>query len=124
MTMPHRPRVLLADDYPGMLIAWQRLLEPSCEIVGSVSTGRSALDAVAQLEPEVIVLDIVLPDMTGFDACRAIRRISAGTGVILVTADDDPELRRAALEAGASAFVVKHTAVEELEVAIRRACEP
>ena len=121
MSRERRPRVLLADDYRGLLDAWRRLLESSCDIVGSVATGRAVLGALPELEPDVIVLDIDMPDMNGLDACRQIKQLAPRTAVILVTAADDTDVRQASIAAGASAFVLKYSAAEELEPAIQRA---
>jgi PAS domain S-box-containing protein len=116
-----RPRVLLADDYPGLLDAWERLLVASCEIVGRVRSGRDVLDATRALEPDVVVVDVAMPDVNGIEACREIRSTRPETAVILVTAADDAEVRTAAREVGASAFLLKYAVADELEPAIQRA---
>ena len=116
-----RPRVLLADDYQGLLDAWRRLLESSCDIVGSVLNGRDVLEAATRLRPDVIVLDVDMPGLNGVDACRQIKQATPETGVVLVTAADDADVRHAGTQAGASAFVLKYSAAEELERAIQRA---
>jgi DNA-binding NarL/FixJ family response regulator len=119
-TMP-RPRVLLVDDYERLLEAWRRLLEPTCEIVGGVTNGHEAIPLARSLEPDVIVVDLSMPGLNGFDVCREIRQIAPRTQVVLVSADDNEALRRAALTFGAAAFVTKAQAADELEDAIRRA---
>jgi DNA-binding NarL/FixJ family response regulator len=116
-----RPRVLLADDYEGLLAAWRRLLEPRCEVVGAVRDGRALLEAAVTLEPDVIVADLSMPGMNGLDACRTIKHSLPKTKVVLVTAGGDEHVARVALGAGASAFVLKHTAAEALLMAIERA---
>ena len=116
-----RPRVILADDYPGIITALQRLLAPSCEIIGYVSTGAELLKAVAALSPDVVIADVRLPDMSGLEACRAIQQTMPRTKVIVLSADDDPEVRKRALELGASAFVRKHQVGDDLELAIQKA---
>lgn len=116
-----RPRVLLADDYPGLLDAWERLLVTSCEIVGRVRSGRDALDATRSLKPDVVVVDVAMPDVGGIEACREIRSTRPETAVILVTAADDAEVRAAASDVGASAFLLKYAIADELEPAIHRA---
>ena len=123
-TMPRnrRPRVLLADDYQRLLDAWRRLLEPAYDVVGSVSTGHDVVAAARTLQPDVVVLDVGLPDVNGLEACRLIKEATPGVGVILVTAADDVDVRQAAFEAGASAFVLKYSPGNELEEAIQRAC--
>jgi DNA-binding NarL/FixJ family response regulator len=116
-----RPRVLLADDYDGLLAAWRRLLEPACDVVGSVRDGRALLEAAIELEPDVIVADLAMPEMSGLDACRSIKSSMPQTKVVLVTAGGDEYIARAAFRAGASAFVLKYAAAQDLLVAIQRA---
>ncbi len=114
MPQERRPRVLLADDYPGLLVALRRLLNQSCDVVGSVSSGRDAVEAATALQPDVIVLDLTLPDVSGLEACRQIKVAAPATKVVLLTAVDDMDVRASALQAGASAFVVKRATTSEL----------
>ncbi len=114
MPQERRPRVLLADDYPGLLVALRRLLDQSCDVVGSVSSGRDAVEAATALKPDVIVLDLTLPDVSGLEACRQIKLAAPATKVVLLTAVDDMDVRESALQAGASAFVVKRATTSEL----------
>jgi DNA-binding NarL/FixJ family response regulator len=116
---PVRPRVLLADDYVALLTAWRRLLEPFCEVVGSVRDGRALVEAASSLSPDVVVADLSMPEVNGLDACRQIKAASPGTKIVLVTAGGDPWVARAAFRAGASAFVLKHSAADDLLTAIR-----
>jgi DNA-binding NarL/FixJ family response regulator len=116
-----RHSVLLADDYPGVIAAYRRLLEPLFDIVGTATNGRAVLDAAITLEPDVIVLDLAMPQMNGLDACRFIKHAVPRTHIVFVTATDDPDIAEAAFHAGASAFVLKHAAALELPSAIRLA---
>ena len=116
-----RPRVLLADDYAGLLTAWKRLLEPSYDVVGCVRDGRALLDAASTLAPDVVIADLSMPEVNGIDACRHIKHASPQTKVILVTAGGDQWVARAAFRAGASGFVLKHSAADDLPVAIHNA---
>ena len=113
--------MLLADDYDDLIAAWRQMLEPSCEVVGSVRDGRALFDAAIQLEPDVIVADLTMPGMSGLDACRSIKSSLPRTRVVLVTAGGDEHIARAAFRAGASAFVMKYAAAQDLVVAIQRA---
>ena len=118
MTADARPRVLLADDYVGLLTAWRRLLEPSCEVVGTVRNGRALLDAAMALTPDVVVADLSMPEVGGLEACKQIKQTRPETKVILVTAGGDEWVARAAFRAGASGFVLKHAA-DDLLTAIQ-----
>jgi len=115
-----RPRVLLADDFPDLLTATQRLLALDCTVVGSVDDGGALLKAAERLQPDVIVVDLNLPTVNGLDACRQITRAHPHIRVILVTAGRDPAIMGAALEAGASAFIEKRAMADELLPAIKR----
>src|SRR5262245_12553674 len=89
VTENSRPRVLLADDYVGLLTAWRRLLEPSFNVVGCVRDGRELLEAASTLNPDVVIADLSMPELNGLDACRHIKHSSPQTKVILVTAGGD-----------------------------------
>ncbi len=119
--MSTRPRVLLADDYPDMVKAVSRLLAPDCEIVGSVADGSALLEAAQRLQPDVVVLDVNLPNVRSVEACREIMRVNPGMKVIMFTAMDDANVGQAFLDAGASAFVSK-LASSELLSTIKRLC--
>jgi DNA-binding NarL/FixJ family response regulator len=116
-----RPRILLADDYEPLLAAWRRLLEPSFEVVGSVRDGRALLAAAIALAPDVIVADLAMPEMNGIDACREVKHAVPNTKIVVVTAGGDEWVARAAFRAGASAFVLKHSAADDLLTAVRQA---
>jgi two-component system, NarL family, response regulator DegU len=110
----------LADDYPRLISALHRLLAGSCDVVGSVAGGREAVERAAELKPDVVVLDLTLPDVSGLEACRQIKVASAATIVVILTAVDDADVRASALRVGASAFVLKQLAARELESTIHR----
>jgi DNA-binding NarL/FixJ family response regulator len=116
-----RPRVLLADDYPEILDAVSRLLALDCEIVGSLADGGALLETAQRLQPDVIVLDVNLPNVRSLEACRDITRINPKIKVIMFTAVSDWETRQAFLTAGASAFISK-TAPLDLQSTIQRLC--
>ena len=116
-----RPRVLLADDYANILTAMVRLISSSCDVVGTVTNGAQLLEAAKRLDPDIIVVDLNLPDMSGLDACRLLRGAAPHSGVILLTAASDPKVKQGAFESGASAFVPKHRAGDELLPAIEKA---
>jgi CheY-like chemotaxis protein len=122
MSIGHRPRVLLADDFPDLVTAIGRLLARDCEVVGSVADGGALLEAVERLQPDLIVLDLNMPTLSGLEACRQIKTANPRIKVILLTAERDPAIMGAALAAGASAFIEKHSIVGDLLPAIQRVC--
>lgn len=124
MTAPiqsKRPTVIVADDYPSVLDAFARLLESSHEIVGQFADGQALVDAALQQKPDVVVADMRLPSLNGVQACRRIKKALPDTTVILFSANDDEEVRARAHAAGASAFVLKTRASEDLVPAIATA---
>jgi|SRR6185436_16431570 len=112
---PSRPRVVLADDHPQVLGAFGRLLGFSCEVVGRVPNGRDAIEAVMTLRPDVLVVDLTMPDLNGLEVCRRVKHAAPETAVVIVTAFDDAETQKVVLAAGASAFIPKHAAADTLE---------
>jgi DNA-binding NarL/FixJ family response regulator len=95
-----------------MVKALTRLLALDCEIVGIVADGSALLEAAQRLQPDVIVLDLNLPNVHSLEACREITRVNPTTKVIMFTAMDVPATRQAFFEAGASAFVSKAAAAD------------
>ncbi len=113
-----RPRVLLADDHQMLVDALKSILEPRCEVVGSVTDGRSLLDVADKLRPDVIVLDIAMPQLNGLEAGRKLKQKMPGVKLIFMTMNEDPYLIGEAFRAGASAFLLKQAAGFELIDAI------
>lgn len=116
----HRPRVVLADDHPSVLVAFGRLLRPSCDVVASVPNGRAAVEAVGTLRPDVLVVDLMMPDLDGLEVCRRVKETAPDTAVVIVTAFDDTEVQTVALKDGAAAFVPKHSVPGTLERTIQQ----
>jgi DNA-binding NarL/FixJ family response regulator len=118
-----RPRVLVADDHPGFIKAIRRLLaQNDFEVVGSVEDSAQLLGEATRLQPDVILLDLFMPDMNGLDACRQLSRVLQRTRIIVLTAEKDADIRQVALAAGAFAFVDKQALGAELLPAVRAAC--
>jgi DNA-binding NarL/FixJ family response regulator len=115
-----RPRVLVADDHQMLLDALKRVLEPRYEVVGTVSDGRELLKAAAKLQPDIIVLDIAMPQMNGLDAARHLKPAMPKLKLIFMTMNEDPDLVGEAFRAGASAFLLKQGAALELTDAIEK----
>ena len=119
--VPRRPRVLIADDHPDLVKAICRVLSLDYEVAGIVTDGSAVLEAAQRLKPDVIVLDLNLPNVNGLEACRQITQVNPEAKVIVFTAMDDPNLRQRSLEVGASAFVGK-VAGDDLLATINRLC--
>ena len=119
--MTGKLRVLLADDYPGLLKSYRRLLEPAYSVIGSLTDGDEVIEAARTLQPDVIVIDFAMPGLDGVDACRQIRRIAPESKVVFITADDEG-VAQAATDAGAAAFVSKYRSAEDLRRAIDCVC--
>lgn len=115
----NRPRVLLADDHQMLLDALKGVLEPSCEVVGTVSDGRALLAAAAKLQPDIVVLDIAMPNLNGLDAARHLKPTMPKVKLIFMTMNEDPDLVGEAFRAGASAYLLKQAAALELTHAIK-----
>jgi DNA-binding NarL/FixJ family response regulator len=115
--------VLLADDHLMVAEALRSLLSPDFELVGVVEDGRAMLEAAGRLRPDVIVADVTMPHLNGIDALVRLRQDGSRVPVVFLTMHHDVAFARRALEAGASGFVLKHSASVELVVAIRAALE-
>jgi DNA-binding NarL/FixJ family response regulator len=116
-----RPRVLLAEDHPGVAEQLRRLLEPEFDVIATVCDGRALLAAEDELRPDVVVTDIMMPVLDGITATTALLARRPGTRVVLVTMHDDTDLAERGYTAGALACVLKLTAADELVPAVRTA---
>jgi DNA-binding NarL/FixJ family response regulator len=123
MNPSRRPRVLLADDHLLVAEALRSLLSPEFELVGVVEDGRALLEAAGRLRPDVIVADVTMPHLNGIDALVRLRQDGNRVPVVFLTMHRDVTFARRALDAGASGFVLKHSASVELVAAIRAALE-
>ncbi len=123
MAGPRRPRVLLADDHLLVAEALKSLLAPDFDLVGVVEDGRTLVEAAGTLRPDVIVADITMPHLNGIDALLQLRQRGDRVPVVFLTMHRDASFARRALEAGASGFVLKHSAPAELVLAIRAALD-
>jgi DNA-binding NarL/FixJ family response regulator len=114
-----RPRILLADDHTLVVEGFRKLLEPEYEIVGVAPDGRTLLAIALQQKPDVIVLDIGMPFLSGIDAGRELKKLVPRTRLIVLTMNEDPDIAREALRHWASAYLVKKSAGTELIKAVR-----
>lgn len=123
MTPPQRRRVLLCDDHLLVAEALKSMLAPEFDLVGVVEDGRAMVEAAGTLRPDVIVADISMPGLNGIDALVQLRQGGSRVPVVFLTMHQDVSFARRALEAGASGFVLKHSAPAELVLAIHAALE-
>ena len=123
MSPPRRARVLLADDHLLVAEALKSLLAPEFDLAGVVEDGRALVEAARTLRPDVIVADVTMPHLNGIDALVQLRQGGNRVPVVFLTMHRDVTFARRALEAGASGFVLKHSAAAELISAIRAALE-
>lgn len=111
-------RVLLADDHTLMLDGLRRLLDTKVELLGTVRDGRALVKAVEESHPDVVLLDISMPLLNGIDAARQIKKVAPKTKLIFLTMHADRDYVLEAVRAGASGYLLKWSAEEELAEAI------
>jgi DNA-binding NarL/FixJ family response regulator len=116
-----RPRVLLADDHRMVAEGLKGLLAPEFELLGVVEDGRALVSEAKKLRPDVIVADITMPHLNGIDALEQLKQFDPRVKVVFLTMHREVVYARRALEAGAYGFVLKHSAPDELIMAIRAA---
>lgn len=115
--------MLLADDHVLFAEGLQSLLHEEFELLGTVGNGRDLVEATHRLNPEVILVDISMPILNGFDAVRRIRQEGNSVKVIFLTMHDDATLVTEAFRCGGSGYVLKQSAGEELVNAIREVAQ-
>jgi DNA-binding NarL/FixJ family response regulator len=120
MVTAKRPRVLLADDHTLVSAGFAKLLENDFDLIGTVSDGRALVTAVLDRNPDVILLDISMPLLNGFEAARQIRTHSPAAKLIFVTVHSDTPYVIEAFRAGASGYVLKRCAASELLTAVHQ----
>ena len=119
--LPKRPRVLIAEDHPGVAKAVCRMLSLEFDVVGNIADGSAVLEAAQRLQPDVIVVDLNLPQVHGLEVCRQITQMNPKAKVIVFSAMNDPDVKQRSVEVGASAFVCKGTG--DLLTTIKRLCD-
>jgi DNA-binding NarL/FixJ family response regulator len=114
-------RILLADDHKLVRAGIRSLLErlPGIQVVGEASDGREALRLAAQHQPQVVLMDIAMPRLSGLEATRQLKKLSPNARVIILSIYSDEEHVWQALRLGAAGYLLKGAFVEELELAIR-----
>jgi DNA-binding NarL/FixJ family response regulator len=118
-----RVRVLLADDHRILVEGLRSLLVPEFDLIGVVEDGRAMVEAAKALKPDVIVADVTMPQLNGIEALEEVKKFDPHVRVIFLTMHRDVAYARRALEAGAVGFVPKHSALNELVLAVRAAAQ-
>ena len=118
-----KPRVLVADDHRITLVKVKDLLEQKFDVVGMAEDGQALLDIAEEQQPDVLVVDISMPVLNGIDAAARYLRSHPEAKVIFLTNHREPSVVERALAAGASGYVAKLRAAEELIPAIEQAIE-
>src|SRR5262245_60611719 len=115
-----RPRVLIADDHPSVLEHVTQVLVGECDVVAAVSDGLAAFDAAVVLRPDVVILDISMPVLSGLETAARLADGGWAPRVVFLTVHEDPEFLEAARNVGAHGYVLKRTMTTALLPAIRR----
>ena len=114
-----RARILMADDHKMVVEGLRNIIESEFDLVGTVGDGRALLDSSSKLRPDVIIADISMPMLNGIDAVKQIKKKDPNVKVIFLTMHPDVSYAAEAFESGASGYVLKHSAPDELITAIR-----
>jgi len=120
-TSSDKPRVLLVDDNEAMLVRTAAVLAPLCDVVGTARNGLAAREAATKLRPDVIVLDISMPGMSGIELAIRLREAGSNAALVFLTVHDDEQLILAAQDAGGIGYVVKPRLGTDLLRAIQEA---
>jgi DNA-binding NarL/FixJ family response regulator len=120
MVVNKKIRILVCDDHTLFVEGIKALLrsETSLEIIGEARDGRQAVELVKQLKPDLLLMDISMPDMTGFDATQRVHEFNPSLKVLILTMHDDEELVARCLEAGAAGYIMKDAPASQLLYAI------
>jgi DNA-binding NarL/FixJ family response regulator len=116
-----RPRILLADSEVLVLEAFRALLEPEFEVVATVTNGQKLLAQCSRLKPDVVLLDVLMPILSGLEAGRRLTALLPSIKLIFVTTNTEPRVVAEALRIGAVGYVLRSAAPAELRRAIRQA---
>ncbi len=118
-------KLLIADDHDLVRDGYQRMLdrEPDLEVIGEAKNGREALELCRELRPDLVLMDVRMPEMDGLAATRAIKEEIPQTSVVMVTMHESPDYLLEAIKAGAAGYILKDAAGERLVEAVRRTLE-
>jgi len=112
------PALLLADDNPSLLTTLVEMLQTEYKVVAALPNGTSVLDQVASLSPDVVILDVSLGDLTGFEVARRLKDSGCPAKIIFLTVHEDVDFVNAAFDLGAFGYVFKSRVTEDLTRAI------
>jgi DNA-binding NarL/FixJ family response regulator len=112
------PALLLADDNPALLTTLVEMLQTGYRVLAALPNGTSVLDDIATLGPDIVILDISLGDMTGFEVARRLKDRGCSAKIIFLTVHEDVDFVSAAFDIGASGYVFKSRVTEDLAKAI------
>jgi DNA-binding NarL/FixJ family response regulator len=115
----NRPKVLIVDDHRVVAEGLLRLLGDDFDIVGTINDGRAVVEAVCRLQPDVLLLDLSMPNVSGLEAMRQLARRRIAFKAIVLTMHADPDLAVEALKAGAAGYVLKESSGDELLTALK-----
>jgi DNA-binding NarL/FixJ family response regulator len=114
-----RARVLIADDHPSILVRVSEVLSPEFDVVATVVDGLAAVDASVVLQPDVVILDMSMPILSGLEAAGRIADSPRAPRIVFLTVHEDPQFIDAARRAGGHGYVLKRTIAARLVPAIR-----
>ena len=120
--LERRGRIIIADDHELARLGLRTMLEPEpdLEVIGEAATGREAVALSSQLQPDLVLMDIRMPDLDGLMATRAIKEELPRTSILVVTLSEDPDYLLEALRVGAAGFVLKDASRREVVAAVRQ----
>lgn len=118
-----RPRAVIADDHPEMVKRAAALVGDEFDVVATAYDGASALDCIRRCDPDIALLDLYMPGMTGLEVIKSLKASGARTNVAIMTGYTDSDLAQAAIDAGAMAFVTKSRLNDDLLPALRSAAQ-
>ncbi len=122
MTQTGAIRILIVDDHEIIRrgLKMRFAVEPDMSVVGEADDGDTALEQARLLQPDVVLMDVLMPKMSGITATHHMTTISPTSAVILLSLSDEDQMRRMAMDAGASVFMTKHSQTDPLIRAVRQ----
>jgi len=115
-----RSRILIADDHTLVADLCKKLLEAEFDVVGTVGDGRALLQSAVDLKPDVIVIDVAMPILNGLDAGQQVKQMVPAVKLVYLTMNPDPEVAAEAFRRGASGYLLKTCAADQMVIAVRK----